>query len=219
MATITFKSKICTRCNSCKFCYRFCNCAKYRQHRHFRQHDSWYLHGCRSTTNRNGSLTQRLASTVKGTVSVTATASDDLGVTQVEFLVDGSSKSTVTTASLRIFFRHYDAQSDGTHTISAKAYDANNTTTATVSVTVDNNAPTVSISAPVSGTLVRGNCECKQRTASDTVGVTKVEFYVDGVLKSHRYILSICLFLGYNGSGCWFYSLLAKAYDNAGNVG
>src|SRR4030042_6501661 len=35
-------------------------------------------------------------STVKGTVNVTATASDDLGVSQEEFLVDGSSKSTDT---------------------------------------------------------------------------------------------------------------------------
>ncbi|HJV91400.1 MAG TPA: M4 family metallopeptidase [Holophagaceae bacterium] len=78
----------------------------------------------------------------------------------------------------------------------------------------DTTAPTVSASeAGTSGTLTFS------ATASDNVGVTKVEFYVDGVLKAtdttSPYSTTFDSTTLANGS----HSLTAKAYDAAGNVG
>jgi Ca2+-binding RTX toxin-like protein len=57
-----------------------------------------------------------------------------------------------------------------------------------------------------------------QASASDNVGVTKVEFYVDGTLQgsdpSSPYSLSLDTSALANGS----HSLVAKAYDAAGNI-
>lgn len=77
--------------------------------------------------------------TVVGTVSVTATASDNIGVTKVEFYVDSVLKSTDTTSP---YSYSWDSTSvaNGTHSLTAKAYDAalNVGTSTAVSVTVNN---------------------------------------------------------------------------------
>ncbi len=77
--------------------------------------------------------------TVSGTVSVTATASDNVGVTKVEFYVDGALKTTVTTSPYT-FSWDTTTVANGSHTIVSKAYDAANNvgTSATVTVTVSN---------------------------------------------------------------------------------
>ena len=82
----------------------------------------------------------------------------------------------------------------------------------------DTQPPTVSITAPANGATVAGMVSVNA-TASDNVGVTKVEFYVDGVLKStdttSPYSFSWDSTSVANGS----HSLTAKAYDAALNVG
>ena len=159
-------------------------------------------------------------STIKGTVTVTATATDDLGVTKVEFLVDGTVGSTDTTAPYEYSLNTTSpVLADGVHTVSAKAYDATSSTTATINVIVDNNAPTASITAPTAGSFVRGTAVPVTATTSDAVGVTKVEFLVDGVLKStdttSPYSYSWDTTTYTNAA----HTLQAKAYDNANNIG
>ncbi|XXF77282.1 M20/M25/M40 family metallo-hydrolase [Myxococcaceae bacterium GXIMD 01537] len=82
----------------------------------------------------------------------------------------------------------------------------------------DTTAPTVSITAPTGGGTVSGTATVSA-TASDAEGVTQVEFYVDGVLKgsvtSAPYSYAWDTRTATNGS----HSLVAKAYDFAGNVG
>ncbi|MEA2165718.1 MAG: hypothetical protein QOK37_3845 [Thermoanaerobaculia bacterium] len=82
----------------------------------------------------------------------------------------------------------------------------------------DTTAPTVSITAPANGATVSGTVSITA-SASDNVGVTKVEFYVDGALKStdttSPYSYSWDSTSVANGS----HSLIAKAYDAALNVG
>jgi hypothetical protein len=82
----------------------------------------------------------------------------------------------------------------------------------------DTTAPTVSITAPLNGATVAGTVSINA-TASDNVGVTKVEFYVDGALKStdmtSPYSYSWDSTSVANGS----HALTAKAYDAALNVG
>jgi hypothetical protein len=77
--------------------------------------------------------------TVSGTVSITATASDDLGVNKVRFWVDGTYLGYDSTAP---YTRSWDSTSvgNGTHTIRVQAVDnaGNVSSDATISVTVNN---------------------------------------------------------------------------------
>jgi hypothetical protein len=77
--------------------------------------------------------------TVSATVSVTASASDNVGVTKVEFYLDGALKSTDTTSPYAWSWDTTTA-ANGSHSLVSKAYDAANNvgTSATVSVTVSN---------------------------------------------------------------------------------
>ncbi|MCU1245747.1 MAG: hypothetical protein JWN02_1657 [Acidobacteria bacterium] len=85
--------------------------------------------------------------TVSGTISVNATASDNVGVTKVEFYLDGTLKSTDTTSPYSWSF-DTTTVSNGSHSLTAKAYDAalNSTTSTAVSVTVNNVATGTDIS-------------------------------------------------------------------------
>jgi len=81
--------------------------------------------------------------TVSGTVSVTASASDNVGVTKVELYLDGVLQSTDTTSP---YAWSWDstAAANGSHALTAKAYDAatNAATSPAVNVTVSNAAAT-----------------------------------------------------------------------------
>jgi hypothetical protein len=79
--------------------------------------------------------------TVSGTaVTVSANASDNVGVTSVQFLLDGASLGAADTAAPYSITWNTTTVANGAHTLSARASDAaGNTTTATnVSVTVSN---------------------------------------------------------------------------------
>ena len=77
--------------------------------------------------------------TVSGTVSVTATASDNVGVTRVEFWRDGALQSTDTTSPYAWSW-NTSGLANGSHTLQSKAYDAatNVGTSTTITVTVNN---------------------------------------------------------------------------------
>ena len=80
---------------------------------------------------------------VSGTVSVAANASDNVGVSGVQFLLDGTGLGAeVASAPYSVSWNTATAP-DGTHTLTAVARDAagNRTTSAPVTVTVSNNAP------------------------------------------------------------------------------
>lgn len=87
--------------------------------------------------------------TVTGTRVITANASDNVGVARVEFLVDGVSRGTDTTSPFT-FSWNTTQYSNSTHTIQSRAYDAadNVTTSATITVTVNNIAPTPTPTPP-----------------------------------------------------------------------
>ena len=63
------------------------------------------------------------------------------------------------------------------------------------------------------------NAITMKASASDNVGVTKVEFYIDGVIKGYDTTSAYSLY--WNTSSWWpgsTHTLVAKAYDKAGNV-
>ncbi len=79
--------------------------------------------------------------TVSGTVTVTATASDTVGVTSVQIYIDGVLSASGTSSPLNYSWDTASI-SNGTHTIYSKAYDAagNVGTSTTISVTVNNSS-------------------------------------------------------------------------------
>ena len=154
-----------------------------------------------------------------GSITVSANASDNVGVTLVEFYVDNVLKAT---SNVPPYTANIDSTtlSNGSHSLVAKAYDAagNVGTSAAVSFSVNNAAP-VDTTAPAvtasesgtSGTITLS------ANASDNVGVSKVEFYVDNVLKgtdtSAPYTMTLDSLTLTNAS----HALTAKAFDAANN--
>jgi M6 family metalloprotease-like protein len=162
-------------------------------------------------------------STVSGTTTVSASATDNVGVTKVEFYLDGVLASTDTSSPYSWSWNTSTA-SNGSHTLSSRAYDAANNSGNSVGVSVtvsnagDTTAPTTAITAPANGATVSGTTNVTA-SASDNVGVTKVEFYLDGVLASTStaapYAWSWNTATAVNGS----HTLSSKAYDAANNAG
>ncbi len=86
--------------------------------------------------------------------------------------------------------------------------------TLTVSTIMDTTAPTVSAAeSGTSGTITLS------ATATDTVGVTRVEFYVDGALKGTDTTSPYAMTLDSTTLANGTHTLVAKAYDAAGNMG
>jgi hypothetical protein len=153
-----------------------------------------------------------------GTITLSASASDNVGVTLVEFYIDNVLKASSNLAPYSASVNS-TTLTNGSHSLTAKAYDAagNVGVSSAVSFSVSNTStdttpPTVSASeSGTSGTITLS------ATASDNVGVSKVEFYVDSVLKgtdtSSPYSMTLDSSTLTNGS----HSLTAKAYDAAGN--
>jgi Fibronectin type III domain. len=159
--------------------------------------------------------------TLSATTTVTASASDNVGVSKVEFYLDGALTAT-DTATPYNWNWVTTSSANGAHTLSSKAYDAagNNATSTLVSVTVSNDVtpPVTSITAPTGGAAVSGITPVTA-SASDDVGVARVEFYLDGALQatstSSPYTWSWDSTLTANG----VHSLTSRAFDAAGNSG
>jgi hypothetical protein len=155
---------------------------------------------------------------LRGAVQVEATASDNRGLSRVEFYVDSTLIGTDTTAPYSVSW-DTPGGSDGGHTLWAKAYDAaGNVQQVSRSVIVDNTAPTVTITSPASGAKIFLSTTL-QASASDTSAITQVVFYdgasVIGTDTSAPYSVGWSTLLVTRGQ----HTLTAKATDAAGNVG
>ena len=163
--------------------------------------------------------------TVSGSVTVSATASDNIGVVGVQFRVDGVNFGTEDTSSP--YSRSWDSLTvgNGTHSLTAVARDAagNTTTSAARSVTVSNSTgdtqlPTVSLSAPASGATVSGSVSVSAN-ASDNVGVVGVQFRLDGnILGAEDTTSPYSVSWTTTGTSNGTHSLTAVARDAAGNT-
>ncbi|HEX3582065.1 MAG TPA: protease pro-enzyme activation domain-containing protein, partial [Thermoanaerobaculia bacterium] len=90
--------------------------------------------------------------------------------------------------------------------------------TLTTSAGGDTTPPTTSITAPTNGATVSGTTSVTA-SASDNVGVTKVEFYLDGALQSTDTSSPYSWSWSTTGTANGSHSLVSKAYDAAGNIG
>jgi N-acetylneuraminic acid mutarotase len=159
-------------------------------------------------------------STVTGTVTVSAVASDDFAVTRVEFY-DGDTLLGADTSSPYGWSWNTRLGLNGDHTLTAKAYDAaGHTTIATRTVTANNDLsePTVTLTAPGEGQTLKGTVVFTA-TASDDRAVTRVAFFIGttqvGADTTAPYSFSYNTRLQGNGARV----ITAKAYDAANNVG
>jgi len=126
------------------------------------------------------------AATVSGTVSVNATATDNVSVATVQFQVDGANVGTAEVAAPYAYTWDTTKSTNGSHTLRAIATDGagNSTSSSSMTVTVSNShpdttPPTVAMTAPASAATVSGTVSVTA-TATDNVSVASVQFQVDG---------------------------------------
>jgi len=161
-------------------------------------------------------------STVSGVVSVTVSSSDNVGVTRVEWYLNGTLAGSSPNAT-SAFSWNTATYPNGPCTLQARAYDAaaNVRASAVVNVTVQNvvtdtTPPSVQITSPASGATLLKTTKVYV-AANDNVGVTRVDLLVDGKLystsSSSTPVFSWNTMKIARGS----HTLQAVAYDAAGN--
>jgi hypothetical protein len=168
------------------------------------------------------SLTPANGATVSapGTTTVTVTANDAASsVTKVEVYVDGTLASTLLTSPYNYSW-NTTGLSLGAHTLQAKGYDTfNNLTTSSLNTVTlaDQTAPTTSITAPAGGALIKGSVSFSANAADNAggTGISKVEFYVDAVLKNTDLTSPYSFSWDSTTATNATHSLTVKAYDGA----
>ncbi len=186
----------------------------------------------RSTSSGGGGTTDTTAptvsfaspannATVSGTVTATANASDDTGVTKVEISLDGTLKMTDTQSPYNYSFDS-KTLSNGAHTLSAKAYDAaGNTKTATITINV-NNPDTTPPSTPSNlsataqdATTVKLSWTASTDTGTGATGVAKYNVLRNGVVIAQPTTTS---YTDSSAAANTSYNYVVQAVDGAGNV-
>jgi YD repeat-containing protein len=159
-------------------------------------------------------------STVSGTVTVSANASDNVAVAGVQFQLDGTNLGAEVISSPYSVLWNTTTVSNGTHTLTAIARDTSGNTAASspVTVTVSNNTQpqSVSITRPANGSTVSGTITVSGTAPSSVVGV---QFQLDGgnlgpAVTSSPYSVRWNTTTASNGS----HTLTAVAWDAAGNL-
>ena len=162
---------------------------------------------------------------VSGTITFSATASDNVGVEGVSFYQNGVLIGDVTSVPYSVL---WDSRSvpDGNRTLMARARDAAGNTredsvVIVVKNSVDNTPPTVSILTPADGSTLppRGSVRFST-SASSQNSVSSIDLYINGVWQRSCSDSTTC-FTNWNvnrlSSGAHVISV--EATDNLGNVG
>jgi chitinase len=151
-------------------------------------------------------------------VTISATASDNVGVTRVEFYKNSTLFSTDTTSPWSTTWNLTSAD-NGTHSFIAKAYDAasNNQTSQAVSLTV--NIPVPDTEAPSAPSNLQATADSTRVNltwlpSTDNVGVTGYKLYRNGALLTS---LSTTNYTDTTVSSGSSYSYYVVATDLAGN--
>lgn len=161
-----------------------------------------------------------VGSYVEGTIDITGTASDNIGIEKVEVSNDETSVYSLATGTTDWSYSlDTTTLMDGAHTLYARVIDTTGLMGVTSqAITVDNTDPIISISYPPDGELLSGVITV-QGTADDVVGVQKVEVKFGPVSYQEA-----------EGTTTWsydfntaslangFYTVIARVTDFAGNT-
>ncbi|HEY3056059.1 MAG TPA: Ig-like domain-containing protein [Thermoanaerobaculia bacterium] len=163
--------------------------------------------------------------TVSGTTNVTASASDNVGVTKVEFYLDGALQATDTAAPYSWSWNTTTA-TNAIHALTSKAYDAaaNVGTSAAVNVTVNNAGDTTPPTAPanlVANNNAKRKINLSWTASTDNVGVTEYQIWRASNAAGPFSQIAATTATTYTNSGLtsgstWYYYVTAS--DAAGNV-
>ena len=168
---------------------------------------------------------QNVAAAVQGPsqISVTWTAStDNVGVVGYEVYRNGSKIATTASTSFTVTgltastsYSFYVIARDSANNGSP----ASNTVTATTTsgLDADTIAPIVAIESPADGISVRKRLRINA-TATDNVGVVKMELYIDGVLKATSTTGSISFNWNSRSATRGRHVIAVTARDGAGNI-
>lgn len=159
---------------------------------------------------------------VSGTVNLTGTASDNVGVEKMQFLADGAYLGYDTTAP---YTKQWDSTTvpDGVYVLAVRAVDTAGNTSGWRSVTVtvmnspDVTPPTVNLSAPADGATVSGVVQITA-TASDDVAVDKVRFWIDGAYVGYDWSAPYTKTWSTNSVSNGTHTIRVQAVDKAGNL-
>ncbi len=158
--------------------------------------------------------------TVRGTITLSATASANLGVASVKFLVDGNGIGNPVTAAPFNQTWNSATLADGDHTITAVVTDtAGNTAQSVLTVAVNNSAAADTTPPSTPTGLVTGHTTPTQislmwAASIDNIGVTGYRIYRDGSM------LATVTGTSYSDTGlapATAHTYQVQAYDGAGN--
>jgi hypothetical protein len=165
--------------------------------------------------------------TLTGSFGIVASASDNVAMAGVQFLLDGANLGPEVTGLGPAYTYTWNTTTatNGPHTLSARARDAaGNTRTATnIAITVSNGEttpPTVSVTSPGAGATLTGSFGVVA-SASDNVAMAGVQFLLDGAILGPEvtgagptYTYTWNTTTATNGS----HTLSARARDGANNT-
>jgi hypothetical protein len=157
--------------------------------------------------------------TVNGTVSVSANANDNVGVTKVEFYVNSVLKATSTMAPYG-FSWDTKAIANGSYTISAMSFDAagNVGQSGSINVTVFNDsvAPSVAITQVASPTTAAS--QTLTGTVSDNVAVAGVTVQIGSGSATNATVTGTTWSCAINGLVVGTNQITVRAMDASGNA-
>lgn len=158
---------------------------------------------------------------VSGTISVLINATDNVGVSRVDLLVNGSIVGTSNTGPFQ-FSWNSASIADGSATLAGRAYDAsgNSATSAGMVVTVanDKTPPVLAITSPADGAALNGNVTITTSVSDNNgaAGITQ-RLYIDGVLKSTVTGKPLTVKWNARSTTIQSHTILVTASDVAGN--
>lgn len=127
------------------------------------------------------SCSPAIAQSLSGVATLSADANDNIGIVGVQFQLDGVNLGEEVRSYPYSLTWDTTSVSDGPHSLSVVARDeAGNQQASSITVDVDNAAPSVSLTVPSDGVLVSGTAVTVSASASDAIGVVGVQFQVDG---------------------------------------
>jgi hypothetical protein len=159
-------------------------------------------------------------STLPAQQALNASASDNVGVSYVIYY-DGTTFIGSSSGAPYAVNWNTTSAANGTHNLTAQAHDAagnvGTSTAVTVTLSNDKTPPITSITSPSAGATLTGTVTLTA-SASDNVGVTRVEFYdgstlIGSATAGPSYSVSWNTIAVGNGN----HSLTSKAYDAANN--
>lgn len=160
-----------------------------------------------------------------GTATIAASVFDTTAISSVSFKVDGIEVANFPPQPTYQKTLDTTTYSDGQHTFSVTAINGlGSLGGSSVNFLVSNpsqpdtTSPAVVLTSPTNGSTIKKGSTTLTATASDNVGVVKVDFYIDGAffrsVTAAPYTTSWNTRRALPGS----HTILAKAYDAAGNV-